>query len=168
MAGILIKIVRICYSEFKYNYLKNKNLFLNFLFYLLNLHQISNIFKKRMIVIANLFPKLQTVKNLVRSLSKKLRFRTHIDSQNVKASQILAKSPWEFFYHVFSSFSGKLIWKMSQLVLGKILRESFNTLIADEKYRVQGCENLPLAIQMQLFEKQKIFSQFFIPFLESI
>ena len=42
-----------------------------------------------MIVIANLFPKLQTVKILVRPLSKKRRFRTRFDSQHVKASKML-------------------------------------------------------------------------------
>ena len=53
-----------------------------------------------MIIIANVFPKLQTVKNFVRRLSKKLRFRTRFDSQRVKASQMFAISPWERSYHV--------------------------------------------------------------------
>ena len=67
--------------------------FLHFLFHFWNLHQILNILKKGMIVIGNAFLKLQTVKILVRPLSKKRRFRTRFDSQHVKASQILAKSP---------------------------------------------------------------------------
>ena len=50
-------------------------------------------FQKRMIVIANVFPKLKNVKGFVRPLSKKCRFRTRFDSQHVKASQILTKSP---------------------------------------------------------------------------
>ena len=45
-----------------------------------------------MIVRATLFRKLQTVKDLVRPLSKNYRFRTPLDSQNVKGSQTLAKS----------------------------------------------------------------------------
>ena len=52
-----------------------------------------NVLKEKMIVIANVFPKLQAVKIFVRRLSKKRRFRTRSDSQHVKASQILAKSP---------------------------------------------------------------------------
>ena len=44
-----------------------------------------------MIVIANVFPILQTVKTLVRKLSQEHRFRTRFDSEHVKASQILAK-----------------------------------------------------------------------------
>ena len=67
--------------------------FSNFLLHLRNLHRILNILTKKMIVIANVFPKLQTVKILVRPLSKKRRFRTRFDSQHAKASQILAKSP---------------------------------------------------------------------------
>ena len=67
--------------------------FLNFSFHFWNVHQVLNILEKRMIVIANLFSKLETVKILLRPLSKKRCFRRRLDSQHVKASQILAKSP---------------------------------------------------------------------------
>ena len=167
MASILFKIVRTCNSQFKCNYLKSEKLCLDFLFHLWNLHQILNILKKKMLVIANVFPKLQTVKDLVRPLSKKRCSRTRFDSQHVKVSQLLVKSPWERFYHVFSSFSGELIWKMAPLVLGEILGVFLNTLTADGKYPIPDCENLQLAIQMQLSEKRKTFSQFFVPFSES-
>ena len=132
---------------------KNQNLFLNILSHFLNLYQILNILKQTMIPTVIVFQKLQTVKNLLRLLSKKRRFRTRFDSQHVKVFQILAKSQWEQFYDVFSSFSGKLIWKTSPLVLGKILEGFVNILIADNKYPVQDCENLPLPIKMQLCEK---------------
>ena len=56
---------------------------------------------------------------------------------------------------------------MSPLVLGEILEVFLNILTADGKYRVQCCGNMQLPIQMQLSEKQKIFSEIFIPFLES-
>ena len=101
MPSIVFKIVRICNSQFKCNYLKKENLFLNFLFHFRNINQIWTILQKKMIAIANLFPKLQTVENLVRPLSKNRLFKTCFDSQHVKAPQILAKSPWECFYHVF-------------------------------------------------------------------
>ena len=42
-----------------------------------------------------------------------------------------------------------------------------NKLVPDGKYPVQYCENLQLPIQMQLSEKRKTFSEFFVPFLES-
>ena len=62
MASILNGIVRICSSLFKCNYLKNGKNLLKFLFRLLNIHQILNILEKKMIVIANVFARLQTVK----------------------------------------------------------------------------------------------------------
>ena len=46
---------------------------------------------------------------------------------------------------------------MSPLVLGEILGVFLNTLTADGKYRVQGCGNMQLPIQMQLPEKEKTF-----------
>ena len=64
-------------------------LFFSFLKSLLNVKH----FEKKFIVIANGFPKLQIVKDLIRPLSKKRRLRTSLDSQHVKASQTLAKSP---------------------------------------------------------------------------
>ena len=56
---------------------------------------------------------------------------------------------------------------MSPLVLGEILRVFVNTLTADGKYPVQECQNLQIPIEMQLSEKRKSFSKFFVPFLES-
>ena len=57
--------MRICCSLFKCNYLKKEQPFLNFLFHLWNLRQILNIFEKKLILIANVFPRLQAVKTLV-------------------------------------------------------------------------------------------------------
>ena len=119
-----------------------------------------------MIVIDQLFPKLQTLKIFLRILSQEHRFRTGFGSQHVKASQLLPKSPRERFYHVILSFAMKLIWNMSPLLLGEMLRMFVNTLAIDLMYPVQGCENLQLPIEMQLSEKQKNFSQIFVPFLE--
>ena len=56
---------------------------------------------------------------------------------------------------------------MYPLVLGKILGAVLKTLTGDGKYPVQGCENLQLPIQMQLSEKRKTFSEFFVPFLDT-
>ena len=145
MASIVFKVVRTCNSQFKCNYLKNDKLFLKFLFHFLNLHQILNISKEKMIVIANVFPKLQTVKSFVRKLSQEHRFRKGFGSQLVKALQMLAKIRWETL-SCFLSLWGNLIWKMSPLVSGEILGVSVNTLTADGKYPVQECENLQLPI----------------------
>ena len=167
MTNILLKIGRICHSQFKRNYLKNEKLFLNLLFHFRNLNQILNILKKKIIVIATAFPKLRNVKNLVRAISKKCRFSTRFDSLHVKASQILPKSPWESVYLNFSSFSRKLIWKMSLLVLGEILGVCVKTFTVDDKYRVLDWENLTLPIPMQFSEKRRTFSESFAKFPKS-
>ena len=52
-------------------------------------------------------------------------------------------------------------------MLGEILGVNVNTLTADDKYPDQNCENLQLPIQMQLSEKRKTFTEFFVPYLES-
>ena len=120
-----------------------------------------------MVVRANEFPKLQTVKNLDRSPCKKRRFGTRFDSQHLKESQTLAKTPWESFYHVFSSFWENFIWKMSPLVLGKIFGVFLYTLTGDGTYPVEDWEYLQFPMQMQLSEKRKTFSELFLLFLES-
>ena len=59
-----------------------------------------------MTVIANGFPKLETVKILVRPLSKKRSFRTRFDSEHVKTSEIFSKSPLGHLYDVFHQSQG--------------------------------------------------------------
>ena len=168
----MFKIERICNSQFK-SFIWKRQIFFSIFFFsffflhFCNLHQIWNILKKKIMVIAKVILKLQTVKDFVRPFCKKHRFGTRSYSQNVKVCQVLAKSPWESFYHVFSSFWGKLIWKLFPLVLGKILAVFVKTLTADGKYPVQYCENLQLPIQMQLSEKRKTFYQFFVPCVQT-
>ena len=109
-----------------------------------------NVFKKKMIVIANVFPQLQTVKNLVRPLFEKRRFRTSFDSQHVKGSQTLVKSAWEHFYHIFPSLWWEMTWRISPWLKFGILGVFVNTLTADYKYASPDCKNLHFPIQMQL------------------
>ena len=167
MSSILLHITGNGDSKFKCEYLKNDSLFLKILFHFRNLHQISNILKKKMMVIANVFTKLLTVKILVRPLSIKCPFRKDFDRQHVKVSEILPKSPWQPIYHVCSSFWGKLIWKTFPLMLGQILRVFVDTLPADVKYPAEYYESFRLPIQMQLPEKRKRWSQVFVPVLQS-
>ena len=50
----------------------------------------------------------------------------------------------------------------------KILRLFVNTLTVNDKHYVINRDNLPQPIQMELSQKQKLFSQFFFAFLKSI
>ena len=52
-------------------------------------------------------------------------------------------------------------------MLAEILGVFVNTLTANGKYPLQGCENLQLSTQMQLSEKPETFSEFFVLFVES-
>ena len=61
-----------------------------------------NLFEKNIILIAPSFRELQTVKDLVRPLSKKHRFRILFYSHHVKGSQTLVKSALEHFHNIFS------------------------------------------------------------------
>ena len=50
-------------------------------------------------LIANLFPKLRTPKNVVRYMSKKSRFKGPFDRQHVKWVQTLLRSERRHRYH---------------------------------------------------------------------
>ena len=56
---------------------------------------------------------------------------------------------------------------MSPAVLGEILGVFLNILTSNGKYTVQDVENLQLSIEIQLSEKRKTFSQFFVLVVES-
>ena len=148
--AILFRILRVCGSLFKCNYVKNEKLSQNFFFHWWNLNQILNSLKKKKIVIAYVFPKLQNVKDLVRPLPKKQCLRTSLESQHVKASETIVKSAWDYFYQIFLSIWNEIIWKRSPSVKFEILGGFVNTLTADDKYPVPDCENLQFCIQMQL------------------
>ena len=53
--------------------------------------------QKNMTLIANVFPKLRTSKNVVRSKSKKYLFRTPLHKQHGKRTQTLLISGWQQF-----------------------------------------------------------------------
>ena len=50
----------------------------------------------------------------------------------------------------------------------KIVTHFFKSLTADENHYLLNRDNLTYRIQMQLFKKQKTFSEFFFAFLKSI
>ena len=53
-----------------------------------------------MTFIADLFPKLRTPKNVVRSMSKKSRFKVPFDRQHGKRVQTLLRSEPQHCYHI--------------------------------------------------------------------
>ena len=59
-------------------------------------------------------------------------------------------------------------WKKYLLVIHKILRPFVHTLAVNDKQYLLNRDNLTRLIQIQLSQKQKILSQFFLAFLKSI
>ena len=57
-------------------------------------------------------------------------------------------------------------WKNSLLVICKIFGLFLNTLTADDKYSLLDRDKLFQYLQMQLFQKQKTFSQFLLTFCQ--
>ena len=126
-----------------------------------------NIFKKNMTLIAEVFPKLGTPKNMITSMSKKSRFKGSFAKQHGKRAQTLFKFAWQNLYHIYWSLWRQLTFKKFLLVICKISRLFPKTLSAHAKYSLLNREDLTQPIQMQLSGKQKTFSQFFAAFLKS-
>ena len=59
-------------------------------------------------------------------------------------------------------------WKKFLLVMHKILRLFVNILTVDEKHYLLNRDNLTQAIQMELSQKQKTFSEFLFVFSKSM
>ena len=120
-----------------------------------------------MTLIAEVFPKLRTPKNKVRSMSIKSRFKGSFKKQHGKCAQTLFKFAWQNLYHIYWLLWRQLTFKKFLLVICKISRLFPNTLSADGKYSLLNRDNLTQPIHMQLSRKQKTFSEFFCAFLKS-
>ena len=120
-----------------------------------------------MTLIAEVFRKLRSPKNVVRSMSKKSRFRGSFEKQHSKRSQTLWKFKRQHLYHIYWSIWRLLTYKRSLLLICKILRLFSNRLSADGKYSLLNTDNLMHPIQMKVSQKQKTFCDFFSAFLKS-
>ena len=150
ITSILFWIVRTCRSLLKSSYLKNQKHFLGFLFNLWNFHQIWNVFKKKKIVIANVFPKLASVQGLVTPLTIQRRLKSSFDSQHINRFKTLVKSSWENSDHMFSSLWREIFWKTFPWLKFRIIGLFVNIWTVDYKYPVPDCGNFLFPIQIQL------------------
>ena len=119
-----------------------------------------------MTLIAEVFPKLRTPKNMVTSMSKKSRFKGSFGKQHGKRAQTLLKFAWQYLYHIYWSLWRQLTCKKTVLVTCKISILSPNTLNADSKYLLLNRDNLTQPIQKQVSRKQKTSSEFFSAYLK--
>ena len=58
-------------------------------------------FQKKMTLIADVFPKLRTPKNMVKSMPKKSRFKGSVEKQHGKCAQTLLKFERQLLYHIY-------------------------------------------------------------------
>ena len=105
--------------------------------------------------------------NVFRETSKKSRFRGYFDKQYGKRAQTLLNLPLRHIYHTRWSLTRKLFSKKSLWLTCQIFGLLVNTLATDEKYPVLNRDNLMIAIQIQLSQKQKGFYLFFGAFSKS-
>ena len=87
-----------------------------------------------MTLIADLFPKLPTLKNMVRSIPKKSCFRESDKNQRGKSAQTLFKFEGQLLDHIYYSLGSQLSYKRSLLVICKISKLFPNTLSTDGMY----------------------------------
>ena len=104
---------------------------------------------------------------IVRKISEKPSFREPLDKQHGKWSEVPLKSASQRLYHIYWSHPSLLSSKTSLLSTWQIMGLLANTLAADEMYRVLNRDNLTISIEMQLSQKQKMFSELFARFLKS-
>ena len=122
--------------------------------------------KKRMRVLAELFPKLLFRKEVYTETPRRSCFRTPFRNQRINGFQTPLKVATHNYYPFFPWISGKLSWKKTALLSLKILRLFVNTLTADDKYSYRNMQNFPQQLQTLLSQKRKTLSWYFIPFLK--
>ena len=164
MTSIPAAICRIFCNNFKRFHLKNGRHFLDFLLHFWNVHETENIFKKRMSVLNELFPKLLFPKVVGTETSRRSCFRTPFYNQRVSGFQTPLKVARHHCYPFFPWIPGKLSWKKTDLLWSKILRLLANTLTADDKYSWRNMQNLLQQLQAHLSQKRKTFSEMSIKF----
>ena len=123
--------------------------------------------KKRISLMAQIFCKLVTPKNVLSWMPSSFCFRAPLKSERVHGSQTLLKSAWENFYCNFPVFQDKLSGKISFWIRSKMLRLFVKTLMCYHMYSPHSWEKFLQRVQAQLYEKRKKSSESFIEFLKS-
>ena len=120
-----------------------------------------------MILIGDVYPKLQTPKKVIRWISEKSGFRGPFNKQHGKWAQTLLQPGRRPLYDIYWSLWKYCSWKKPILVLCKILTLFVNTLTADDIYFLLNKDKLTQPFQILLSQKQKTFSHFSSAFLKS-
>ena len=109
----------------------------------MNLYQILTIFEKKMIVRANVFPRLQTVKSWV-----------DISLKSAVSERSLAVNMWKRHKYAWALLSFFLITlirnELQNISFIEILQVFVNILTGDEKFPLGDSGDLQFPIQMEL------------------
>ena len=73
-----------------------------------------------MTLIAYVFRKLRTPKNMARSMPKNSRFRALVEKEHGKRAQTLLKFKVHLLYHIYGSLRRQMSYKTSLLAIYKI------------------------------------------------
>ena len=126
-----------------------------------------SIFKKKLSLIANVFPKLRTCQEAVRQVSKNYRLTVPFAKLHGKRPQTLFKFSRRPLYDSYWSLRMILSLKNSLLLICKMWWLFVNTFTANGKYSHVNRDNLRQSIQKQLSQNRKTFSEFFSEVLTS-
>ena len=130
-------------SNFSQNYLPKQKYFSEVLLHFWNLDKILIVFKKKIIVIAQIFWKLLIPKNVVPWLPERCCVGTPIGSRHVKWSETLLQSLRHHFYANFRLISNRLSCVGCLLVTYESLGLFSNMLTADHKYSCHNWQKFP-------------------------
>ena len=123
------------------------------------------IFKQKMTLIADVFLRLGTPKEVIREMSKKWLFRRPFHKQHSKGAQTLLPSGRKHLNHIYWLLWRQLSWKKRSLVLRKSLRLFVDWLTADDKCSLLNKGNLKQPIQiLRYLRKKKLFLNFSLHF----
>ena len=87
-----------------------------------------------MTLIANVFRKLRTPKNMVRPIRKIPCFRGSVEKQHATCPQTMFKFEGQPLYHISLALGSQLFYKKSLLAICNISKLFPNTLSANGKY----------------------------------
>ena len=119
-----------------------------------------NFSKKKLTLIANVFPKLRTRKEAVSKVFKKWRFTVAFEKQHGKGAQTHLKVSQRHLYHTY--WWSIRIWslKKSLLVIWKMLWLFVNKFTADDKFSPLNGDNFSQPIPIRWFRTKKVFLSF--------
>ena len=127
-----------------------------------------NFSKKKLTLIANVFPKLRTRKVGVSKVFKKWRFTVAFDKKHGKGAQTPLKWLRRYLYHTYWSPIRIFSLKKSLLVICKMLWLFLNTFSTDDKYSPLDRDNFTQRIQIRLSQIKIFFLSLFLQFWNQI